>query len=141
MNELPDSFQFDLVSPEKVLVSEPADMVIIPGSEGDFGVLPGHAPFLSSLRPGVIEVRTKEGEPRKIFVAGGFADVSETNCTVLAEDSISVTDLDKEKIEKQVADLSEDIDLATDEKDRERARQRLLVAKAKLSAITGELVV
>ena len=135
------SFQFELVSPEKLLASEPATMVIVPGEDGDFGVLPGHTPFLSSLRPGVLEIRPEEGEARKLFVSGGFADVTQTSCTVLAEETIPVDELDKAALEKQVNTLSEDVDLAENDQDRDRVKQDLFVAKAKLSIATGELVI
>ena len=79
-----DPFQFELVAPERLLMSEPVEQVVVPGSEGYFTVLKGHAPFMSTLRPGVVEV-TRTGAPERIFVRGGFADVSTNGLTILAE--------------------------------------------------------
>ena len=73
---MPDPFTFDLVSPEKLLLSEDVEMVVVPGAEGDFGVLIGHAPLISSLRPGVINTYTGKKVEKRIFVAGGFAEVT-----------------------------------------------------------------
>ncbi len=135
------TFHFELVSPEEKLLSEPASMVVIPGEEGDFGVLPNHAATISSLRRGVIEVFANDNDtPRRIFVAGGFADVSEKNCTILAEEAIDVNDLDKAKLEKQVSDLTEDLGMAGDEVKKERVLRKLTIAKAKLAAANGELI-
>jgi F-type H+-transporting ATPase subunit epsilon len=77
---------FELVTPERLLLSEEVHMVVVPGSEGDFGVLAGHAPYMSTLRNGDIAVyRTAGGEPERIPVEGGFAEVGERGLTVLAE--------------------------------------------------------
>jgi len=79
-----DTFKFELVSPERVLLSENAEQVVLPGAEGDFGVLPNHAPMIATLRPGVLDVQLSGG-PRRIFVKGGFAEVEPDRLTVLAE--------------------------------------------------------
>jgi F-type H+-transporting ATPase subunit epsilon len=79
-----DTFKFELVSPERVLLSESAVQVVLPGSEGDFAVLPNHAPMIATLRPGVLDVQLPSG-PRRIFVKGGFAEVEPDRLTVLAE--------------------------------------------------------
>ncbi len=94
------TIQFELVSPESLLASEEATMVVIPGEAGDFGVLADHAPLLSSIRPGVVAVHLPSGEVKKIFVAGGFADVNGKLCSVLAEEAINVNDLDRAQIEE-----------------------------------------
>src|SRR3546814_18203914 len=77
---------FELVSPERLLLSEEVDMVVVPGEEGDFGVLVRHAPLISTLRPGVIKVHNGGSVTEQIFVAGGFAEVTPSRCTVLAEE-------------------------------------------------------
>ena len=79
-----DTFKFELVSPERVLLSENAEQVVLPGAEGDFAVLPDHAPMIATLRPGVLDVQLPSG-PRRIFVKGGFAEVEPDRLTVLAE--------------------------------------------------------
>jgi F-type H+-transporting ATPase subunit epsilon len=82
------ALHFELVTPEKLLRSEDLQMVVVPGSEGDFGVMEGHAPYMSTLRDGEIAIyRTWPGEPEKVPVQGGFAEVSETGLTVLAENA------------------------------------------------------
>jgi F-type H+-transporting ATPase subunit epsilon len=79
---------FELVTPEKLLRSEDVQMVVVPGTEGDFGVMEGHAPYMSSLRDGEIAIyRTFPGEPEKVAVQGGFAEVSDKGLTVLAENA------------------------------------------------------
>jgi F-type H+-transporting ATPase subunit epsilon len=86
-------FEFELVSPERLLLSEPVDMAVIPGSEGDFGVLAGHSLLISTLRPGVIEVWQGETVTNRLFVVGGFAEVTETRCTVLADEAVPVDEI------------------------------------------------
>ena len=82
------ALRFELVTPEKLLRSEDVQMVVVPGTEGDFGVMEGHAPYMSTLRDGEIAIyRTWPGEPEKVAVQGGFAEVSETGLTVLAENA------------------------------------------------------
>ena len=94
---------FELISPEKILLSEEAAMVVVPGSEGDFGVLPGHAPLISALRPGVIATWENEAVDRRIFVAGGFAEVVGDRCTVLAEEVIPAEEIDPETAGQRLA--------------------------------------
>ena len=93
----------ELISPEKILLSEEAAMVVVPGSEGDFGVLPGHAPLISALRPGVIATWENEAVDRRIFVAGGFAEVVGDRCTVLAEEAIPAEEIDPETAGQRLA--------------------------------------
>jgi F-type H+-transporting ATPase subunit epsilon len=87
-------FEFELVSPERLLLSEPVDMAVIPGTEGDFGVLAGHSLMISTLRPGVIEVWQGEAVTNRLFVVGGFAEVTDTRCTVLADEAVPVDEID-----------------------------------------------
>jgi F-type H+-transporting ATPase subunit epsilon len=94
-----DKVKFELVSPEKILLSEEVDMVVVPGTEGDFGVLPGHAPLISSVRPGTIAVHNNGTVAERIFIAGGFAEVSNNHCTVLADDATGLTSLDRAIVE------------------------------------------
>lgn len=136
-----NTFNFELVSPEEKLISEPASMVVIPGEEGDFGVLPNHSATISSIRPGVIEIFANDNEePRRIFIAGGFADVSETNCTVLAEEAVNVNDLNKDDLEQTIRNLTEDLGMAEGDNDKARIEQKLLLAKAKLAAVVGGVI-
>ena len=114
-----DKVEFELVSPERLLVSEQVDMVVVPGAEGDFGVLPRHAPLISTLRPGVIRVYEGREVRDRIFVAGGFAEVTHERCTVLAEEAMPLADIDAAKVEQELKDLDED--LADAKTDAERA--------------------
>jgi F-type H+-transporting ATPase subunit epsilon len=119
---------FELVSPEKLLSSGSVYMVVAPGSEGDFGVLEGHAPFMSTIRPGVISVYETEGaSPARIFINGGFAEVNEKGLTILAEEATAVGDLSAETIAKKLADAREDVKLA--KSDAERALAETSVAR------------
>lgn len=105
---MPDKLHFTLVSPEKELISEDVDMVEAPGVEGDFGVLPNHAPLMAVLAPGVVKVK-KGGEERRIFVRGGFAEVTPFGLTILAEEAIAVADLSREMIEARIKEAEEDL--------------------------------
>lgn len=130
-----NTIHFELVSPEKKLISQDIFSVQIPGDEGEFGVLANHSPLLSSLKAGVIKLReTEDAEPRKIFIAGGFADVSAGNCTVLAEEAIPIEDLNKESLEQHLKDLNEDIDMASETADKKRISSKIALVKAKLDA-------
>lgn len=102
-----DTIHFDLVSPEKLLLSEDVEMVTLPGAEGYFGVLPGHAPLLSTLRPGLIEVKAA-GE-RKLFVRGGFAEVNPEKVVVLAEEAIPLEEFDLAALDQRITDTEEDL--------------------------------
>ncbi len=109
------NFQFDLVSPDALIASEEVSMVVIPGDAGDFGVLADHAPLLSSIRPGVVTVTSENGDTRKIFVSGGFADVSDNLRTVLAQHATDVAELDADALTQKIADLKEDLDRVQDD--------------------------
>jgi len=126
---------FELVSPERLLSSKPVDMVVVPGEEGDFGVLPGHAPLLSTVRPGVILVYEGREISDRIFVAGGFAEVTRERCTVLAEVAMPVSEIDTAKTEQDLRDAREDVDMANTAHDRDNASRRADVAQAKLEAV------
>jgi F-type H+-transporting ATPase subunit epsilon len=129
-----DKVQFELVSPERLLVSEPVDMVVVPGSEGDFGVLPGHAPFISTVRPGVIEVYEGNTVTERIFVAGGFAEVTGERCTVLAEEAAPLNDVNRAQVEADLRRLNEELAASREDAERAAIATRIEVAEAKLAA-------
>lgn len=129
-----DKVEFELVSPEKLLNAQSVDMVVVPGSEGDFGVLPGHAPMISTVRPGVIDVYENDKVIDRVFIAGGFAEVTETRVTVLAEEALPLASIDRAAVEKAIKDLSEDLDDAKTDADRAAVEGKLAVARAKLEA-------
>jgi F-type H+-transporting ATPase subunit epsilon len=91
----PGKITFELVSPERLLLSQQVDMVVVPGSEGLFAVLIGHTPLISTLKPGVIEVYDGGGIVERIFVAGGFAEATPVGCTVLAETAVKVAEIER----------------------------------------------
>ena len=129
--------EFELVSPEQLLLSAPVDMVVVPGEEGDFGVLHQHAPFISAVRPGVIKVHNGGKVTEQIFVSGGFAEVTPARCTVLAEQAIAVVDIDRGEAEQQLRDAREDLADAKDEHQRDQAERQIAVAEAMMAAATG----
>jgi F-type H+-transporting ATPase subunit epsilon len=107
------TFQFDLVSPEKLLFSGEVTQVDVPGSEGDFGVLAGHAPMVTTLRPGILVVYRDGGELR-VVVNGGFAEVSPTGMTVLADMAVPRDEFDPTVLAGVIKDTEDDIAKATD---------------------------
>jgi len=94
-----DRLQFELVTPERLLLSEMVEMVVVPGTEGNFGVLPGHAPLISTIRPGIIEIYQGQTITRRIFIVSGTAEVTPERCTVLADEAVSPDSLDRGSIE------------------------------------------
>jgi F-type H+-transporting ATPase subunit epsilon len=98
------TFHFDLVSPEKLAFSGEVDQVDVPGAEGDFGVLAGHAPVVAAVRPGILTV-TKGGTKEKIIVLGGLAEVSQKGLTVLAEVATSIEELDRAKFAETISEM------------------------------------
>lgn len=129
-----DKVSFELVSPARLLLSEDVDMVVIPGAEGDFGVLPEHAPLVSSIRPGVINVYDGNDISQRIFVAGGFAEVTPEGCTVLAEEAVAVGDIDRAAVESDLGNLRDDLSDAKDEAEAGAIARRIAVAEAKIAA-------
>jgi F-type H+-transporting ATPase subunit epsilon len=126
---------FELVSPERLVVSMPVDMVVVPGGEGDFGVLPGHAPLIASVRPGVIEIYDGREVSDRIFVAGGFAEVTRERCTVLAESAVRVSEINVGDVEADLRSAESDLANAASDNDRADAERRLGVAQGKLEAV------
>jgi len=94
--------QFELVTPERLLLSEMVEMVVVPGTEGNFGVLPGHAPLISSIRPGTIDVYEGQTVARRIFIVSGIAEVTPERCTVLADEALPPDELDRSAIEAEL---------------------------------------
>jgi F-type H+-transporting ATPase subunit epsilon len=130
-----DQIQFELVSPERLLVSQPVEMVVVPGAEGDFGVLPGHAPLISNVRPGIIAVFEDNKVAQRIFVAGGFAEVTPERCTVLAEAATMLEDIDRAAVEVEMRNAREDLADAKDDATRDRLEQAIAVGEAKIAVL------
>ncbi|WP_376093432.1 ATP synthase F1 subunit epsilon [Roseomonas sp. CCTCC AB2023176] len=130
------TFDLELVSPEKLILSRPVEMATIPAAEGEMGVLPGHSPMIVALRGGVIRVRENGQETERLFVMGGFAEVTPTRVTVLAEEATPVADLSRAEAERRLAEaeaalngLSEPTPAAT-----EAAMARVAAARAMVQA-------
>jgi F-type H+-transporting ATPase subunit epsilon len=120
-----DKLHFDLVSPERRLMSQEVDQVDVPGAEGVFGVLPDHAPFMATLAPGVLTVK-RAGEETRIFVRGGFAEVTPAGLSVLAEEAIPVAELDADAIARRIKNAEQDLaDEDTTAETRRQAEQEL----------------
>ncbi len=145
-----DKVKFELVSPEKLLLSEEVAMVVVPGTEGNFGVLPGHALLISTVRPGIIDVYgpDQRAVTQRLFVSGGFAEVSPERCTVLADEAMPMSDIDRaavegeaKTLESEVAGLKDEIARAAAEEKPEllthlrTSERRLATSRAKLEAL------
>ena len=143
-----DKVQFELVSPEKLLLSVAVEMVVVPGAEGHFGVLPGHALFISSVQPGVIDVYVGGQVTERLFVSGGFAEVTPERCTVLADEAMPLSALDRGAAESELKSAEAEIASIEDrigkmqgaERDQAAselaaAASRRAVAQAKLTAL------
>lgn len=130
-----ETIRFDLVSPERLLMSEDVAQVDVPGAEGDFGVLPSHAPLIATLRPGVLVVHGDGARSHEVFVRGGFAEVRPESLTVLAEQAIPVEEIDAETLAEEVRNAEEDVADAKDDLARQKAEQHL----ARLNEVVGAL--
>ncbi len=124
------TISFDLVSPEQLVFNDKAGIIIVPATEGDIGVLPGHSKFLSSLRPGRVMVYGEDKHLlQSFFVSGGFVEINPEKCIVLAEEVEEMSALDKDTIEQQIRDLeNETID---------ESKQRYIIAKSKIEALNS----
>jgi F-type H+-transporting ATPase subunit epsilon len=133
----PDKVRFELVAPERLLASELVDMVVAPGAEGDFGVLPQHSLFMSLLRPGVIEIHDGGSVKQRIFVGGGFAEVNERGCIVLAEEALPVEEIDADQARRRLKDAQDDLGEAKDDIVRARFEREIAIAEAQIAAVGG----
>ncbi|MBO0905493.1 F0F1 ATP synthase subunit epsilon [Jiella sonneratiae] len=132
-----DSFQFELVSPEKLLMSEAVTAVSIPGSEGFFTVMAKHAPVMSTIKPGIVTVTKDGGGEERIFVRGGFADVNENGLTLLAEHAEPADKVDMAALDQSIKDAEEDVADAADPEVKARAQHRLDQLKEARAGLAG----
>ncbi len=121
---MPDPFKFELVSPERLLVSDEVEQVLVPGAEGDMTVLAYHAPVLTTLRPGLLDIGFPGGKSQRFFIRGGFAEVNPAGLTVLAETAIDLDELKAEQLMQAIKDAEEDVADLTDHA-RDRAQTKL----------------
>jgi F-type H+-transporting ATPase subunit epsilon len=131
-----DKLHFDLVSPERRLFAGDVDMVVVPGEEGDFGVLPKHAPFMSVIRSGAIIV-TIDGVSERTFIHGGFAEVTPDGLTILADEAIPVSEIDVAALEQDLKNAQEDLGVAKSEADIEQAQDRMTRLEAMRTAVAN----
>jgi F-type H+-transporting ATPase subunit epsilon len=127
-------FTFELVSPEKLVFSGEAEMVVIPAEEGDLGVLAEHAPLIATVRPGVIRVYNNGAVSQRVFVAGGFVEVTKDRCTMLADAAMDVTKIDRAAAEQDLLKLVNESPTATDRHAADVQNRKMAVAKAKVAA-------
>ncbi|MBT5911576.1 MAG: ATP synthase F1 subunit epsilon [Rhodospirillaceae bacterium] len=125
---------FELVSPERLIISKDVSMVVVPGTEGLFGVLPRHTSMLSALAPGVIDIYEEDVITERVFVINGFAEVTGERCTVLAEDVISVDKLNPEELEETIVKIRAEVDNA-DQADADRLNKLIVQKEAVLQAM------
>ena len=124
------TISFDLVSPESLIFNDDVGMIIIPGKDGDLGVLPGHSKIMSSLRPGRVMVYGEDKNLLKsFFVSGGFAEINPEKCIVLAESVDEMSELEKSLVEKEIQEL--------ESKDSENSKDKLYIAKKKIEALNS----
>lgn len=119
-----DSFKFELVSPERLLVSQDVTSVVIPGTDGEMTVMAQHAPVMTTIQPGVVTVMGEGGDERYV-VFGGFADILPESCTLLAESAVNVKDVDAGDVEQRIQDAREDVTDAQDDETRAKAQAYL----------------
>ena len=120
-----DPFKFELVSPERLLVSGDVEQVLVPGAEGDMTVLAHHAPLLTTLRPGLLDIGFPGGEHQRFFIRGGFAEVGPAGLTVLAETATDLVDLDAGRLAQAVKDGEQDVADSAEGAVRDRAQTKL----------------
>ena len=131
-----DKVYFELVSPEKLLMSTRASMVVIPGTEGDFGILAGHTDIISNIRVGIVDVYADEVIDKRVFVSGGVAEVSEDRCTILADEAILLEEIDKKTAEGRLSEAQKILDESKDEAARVTAERQVVIAQSLLDAVT-----
>lgn len=128
-----DTVEFELVSPSRLLTSLPVSMVVVPGAEGDIGVLPGHSPLICTVRPGVIKVTEDDKVTEEIFVAGGFCEVSPERCTVLAEEAVHIGDIDASEASARLESAEQAV-AAADDAGKDKAEAERRIAEAMVAA-------
>jgi len=129
------AFHFELVSPEKLVFSGDVEAVVVPGTEGDFQMLKGHAPTMAMLRPGVVAIDETESKSSKLFVRGGFAEVSDKGLTILAEQAIALADLDAARLDQEIKNLEEDVADAKSDDAKRQATEKLSQLKELKAAL------
>ncbi|MFZ0607551.1 MAG: F0F1 ATP synthase subunit epsilon [Xanthobacteraceae bacterium] len=130
------ALHFEFVSPEKVLFSGDVDQVDLPGSEGDMGILPGHAPVVTTLRPGIVTI-IRGGQREPVVVIGGFAEVSPAGLTVLADHAVARADFDIGQLATEIKNAEEDVADTTDDVERDKLARHLDQLQALQTALSS----
>ncbi|WP_421927705.1 F0F1 ATP synthase subunit epsilon [Neoaquamicrobium sediminum] len=131
-----EPYKFELVSPERLLISEQVESVVIPGTEGEMTVMAKHAPVMTTVKPGVVTVKPVSGAEQRYVVFGGFADILPEGCTLLAESAVAVTDIDRADLARRIQEAKEDVSDAKDDETRTKAEQFL----AQLTTLEGAIL-
>ena len=131
----PETVNFELVAPERLVKSESVGMVVVPCAEGDIGVLPGHAPLIGTVRPGVVDIHEGGKVKERIFVSGGFVEVTPERCTLLAEEAVALEDLNREDADARLSAAEAQLESATSEAEKARAQASIDMAQAMLEAL------
>ena len=131
------SFTFELVSPERVLFSGPVEQVVVPGDDGDMTIMASHAPVMTTLRAGIVSVNEDKGAARRLYVRGGFADVTASGLTILAETAIPVEEINADKLAGDIRNAEEDLRDAKTEEARKAAEVTLAGLRAMQSVVRG----
>lgn len=131
-----DNFNFELVSPERLLLSEKVSEVVIPATEGEMTVMANHAPTMTTIKPGVVTVKLASGQVQKYVVFGGFADIVPTGCTLLAESAVPMSEVNRDTLLKRIEAAKADLDKADNHEHRTRIEQYL----AELTHLNGVIV-
>ncbi|TWG98969.1 F-type H+-transporting ATPase subunit epsilon [Mesorhizobium sp. J18] len=131
-----EAYKFELVSPERLLVSEDVEYVVIPGTEGEMTVMVNHAPVMTTIKPGVVTVKFMSGQEERYVVFGGFADILPDTCTLLAESAVRVADIDRADLARRIQEAREDVDDAKDDESRTKAEAFL----AQLTTLEGAIL-
>ncbi|MBL4614079.1 MAG: F0F1 ATP synthase subunit epsilon [Magnetovibrio sp.] len=130
-----DMVEFELVSPERLVMSQSVGMVVVPCSEGDIGVLPGHTPLIGTVRAGVVDIHEDGKVSESIFVSGGFVEVTPNRCTLLAEEAIAVDDLEQDVAQARLEAAQAALDKAQSDIDKVNAEAEIKTAEAMLAAM------
>ena len=131
-----EPYKFELVSPERLLISEQVESVVIPGTEGEMTVMAKHAPVMTTVKPGVVTVKPVSGAEQRYVVFGGFADILPEGCTLLAESAVAVKDIDRADLARRIQEAKEDVSDARDDESRTKAEQFL----AQLTTLDGAIL-
>ena len=133
---MPHRFKLELASPEKLILNKAVAMVTVPGGQGRYGVLANHAPMITTLLPGVVDVYEQDETTltERVFVSGGFAEVTGARCTLLADEALPVSKIDRVAVQEEIKSITDELDNAGETTPREALEARLAIARAKLRA-------